>query len=146
MTDLTNRAISIFFFSSAGYLLKKSAKTNGWSKRWFVLNEKSGKVNQFSWIFFFELLICLWYLKLWGCPSVFQIFLSACCWSLYFMVLIWSTWCDCIHHVFFLYQLGYTKKQEERHFRGVITLEVCIIFAFIFCVIYSATLKWYMIT
>lgn len=24
----------------------------------------------------------------------------------------------------FLCQLGYTKKQEERHFRGVITLEV----------------------
>jgi dynamin GTPase len=49
---------------TAGYLLKKSAKTNGWSKRWFVLNGKSGK-------------------------------------------------------------LGYTKKQEERHFRGVITLEEC---------------------
>ncbi|AQL00830.1 Dynamin-2A [Zea mays] len=49
---------------TAGYLLKKSAKTNGWSKRWFVLNEKSGK-------------------------------------------------------------LGYTEKQEERHFRGVITLEEC---------------------
>ncbi|KAJ6884517.1 hypothetical protein NC652_031502 [Populus alba x Populus x berolinensis] len=42
----------------------KSAKTNGWRKRWFVLNEKTGK-------------------------------------------------------------LGYTKKQEERHFRGVITLEEC---------------------
>lgn len=27
-----------------GFLLKKSAKTNGWSKRWFVLNEKTGKV------------------------------------------------------------------------------------------------------
>lgn len=26
---------------------------------------------------------------------------------------------------FYFYQLGYTKKQEERHFRGVITLEVC---------------------
>ncbi|KAJ0026324.1 hypothetical protein Pint_07095 [Pistacia integerrima] len=49
---------------TAGFLLKKSAKTNGWSKRWFVLNEKTGK-------------------------------------------------------------LGYTKKQEERHFRGVITLEEC---------------------
>ncbi|WOK95124.1 hypothetical protein Cni_G03831 [Canna indica] len=49
---------------TAGFLLKKSAKTNGWSKRWFVLNEKSGK-------------------------------------------------------------LGYTKKQEEKHFRGVITLEEC---------------------
>ncbi|KAL5854195.1 hypothetical protein ACOSQ4_003997 [Xanthoceras sorbifolium] len=49
---------------TAGFLLKKSAKNNGWSKRWFVLNEKSGK-------------------------------------------------------------LGYTKKQEERHFRGVITLEEC---------------------
>ena len=24
--------------------MKKSAKTNGWSKRWFVLNEKTGKV------------------------------------------------------------------------------------------------------
>ncbi|VAI60997.1 unnamed protein product [Triticum turgidum subsp. durum] len=49
---------------TAGYLLKKSAKNNEWSKRWFVLNEKSGK-------------------------------------------------------------LGYTKKQEERHFRGVIVLEEC---------------------
>ncbi|KAL3830344.1 hypothetical protein ACJIZ3_019146 [Penstemon smallii] len=49
---------------TAGFLSKKSAKTNGWSKRWFVLNEKTGK-------------------------------------------------------------LGYTKKQEERHFRGVITLEEC---------------------
>ncbi|KAL5776077.1 hypothetical protein ACOSP7_009003 [Xanthoceras sorbifolium] len=49
---------------TAGFILKKSAKTNGWSKRWFVLNEKTGK-------------------------------------------------------------LGYTKKQEERHFRGVITLEEC---------------------
>ncbi|KAH9330549.1 hypothetical protein KI387_002657 [Taxus chinensis] len=51
---------------TAGYLLKKSAKTNGWSRRWFVLNEKSGK-------------------------------------------------------------LGYTRKPEERHFRGVINLEECII-------------------
>ncbi|KAL3634700.1 Dynamin-2A [Castilleja foliolosa] len=49
---------------TAGFLLKKSAKANGWSRRWFVLNEKTGK-------------------------------------------------------------LGYTKKQEERHFRGVITLEEC---------------------
>ncbi|XP_061363526.1 dynamin-2A [Gastrolobium bilobum] len=49
---------------TAGYLSKKSGKGSGWSRRWFVLNEKSGK-------------------------------------------------------------LGYTKKQEERHFRGVITLEEC---------------------
>ncbi|KAH8480428.1 hypothetical protein H0E87_030620, partial [Populus deltoides] len=28
---------------TAGFLSKKSAKTNGWSKRWFVLNEKTGK-------------------------------------------------------------------------------------------------------
>lgn len=49
---------------TAGFLLKKSAKTNSWSRRWFVLNEKTKK-------------------------------------------------------------LGYTKKQEERHFRGVITLEEC---------------------
>ncbi|KAK7817989.1 dynamin-2b [Quercus suber] len=27
----------------AGFLLKKSAKTNGWSRRWFVFNEKTGK-------------------------------------------------------------------------------------------------------
>ncbi|KQJ98317.1 hypothetical protein BRADI_3g36167v3 [Brachypodium distachyon] len=47
-----------------GFLFKKRAKGNDWSKRWFVLNEKSGK-------------------------------------------------------------LGYTKKQEERHFRGVINLEEC---------------------
>jgi hypothetical protein len=26
--------------------LKKSAKNNEWSRRWFVLNEKSGKVNE----------------------------------------------------------------------------------------------------
>ncbi|KAJ9557305.1 LOW QUALITY PROTEIN: hypothetical protein OSB04_011919 [Centaurea solstitialis] len=51
---------------TAGFLLKKSAKTNGWSRRWFVLNEKNGK-------------------------------------------------------------LGYTKKQEERNFRGVITLEDCVV-------------------
>ncbi|XP_057793704.1 dynamin-2A-like isoform X2 [Salvia miltiorrhiza] len=49
---------------TAGFLLKRSTKTNGWSRRWFVLNGKTGK-------------------------------------------------------------LGYTKKQEERHFRGVITLEEC---------------------
>ncbi|KAL7235644.1 hypothetical protein ACSBR1_019022 [Camellia fascicularis] len=49
---------------TAGFLLKKSAKKNGWSRKWFVLNEKTGK-------------------------------------------------------------LGYTKKQEERHFHGVITLEEC---------------------
>ncbi|GMP63212.1 hypothetical protein CsSME_00024994 [Camellia sinensis var. sinensis] len=49
---------------TAGFLLKKSVKKSGWSRRWFVLNEKTGK-------------------------------------------------------------LGYTKKQEERHFHGVITLEEC---------------------
>ncbi|CAI0556210.1 unnamed protein product [Linum tenue] len=50
---------------TAGFLLKRSVKkSDGWTKRWFVLNEKTGK-------------------------------------------------------------LGYTKKQEERHFRGVITLEEC---------------------
>nr|GFA10194.1 dynamin-2A-like isoform X2 [Tanacetum cinerariifolium] len=49
---------------TAGYILKKSAKTNGWSKKWFVLNEKTAK-------------------------------------------------------------LGYTNKQEERNFRGVINLEEC---------------------
>ncbi|KAL6598602.1 hypothetical protein ACP70R_046301 [Stipagrostis hirtigluma subsp. patula] len=49
---------------TAGFLFKKRAKASGWSKRWFVLNEKSGK-------------------------------------------------------------LGYTKKQEDRHFRGVINLEDC---------------------
>ncbi|XVF29816.1 hypothetical protein REPUB_Repub16aG0003700 [Reevesia pubescens] len=49
---------------TAGFLLKKSAKTNGWSRRWFVLNEKTGK-------------------------------------------------------------LGYTEKQEEKLFRGVIVLEEC---------------------
>lgn len=49
---------------TAGFMFKRSAKGNDWSRRWFVLNEKSGK-------------------------------------------------------------LGYTKKQEERHFRGVINLEEC---------------------
>ncbi|KAG4990093.1 hypothetical protein JHK87_023550 [Glycine soja] len=65
---------------TAGFLLKKSAKTNGWSRRWFVLNEKTGK--------------------------------------------------SALKHCNVLqdsekYQLGYTKKQEEKHFRGVITLEEC---------------------
>lgn len=35
----------IFLFLTAGFLLKRSAKKNGWSRRWFVLNEKSGKVG-----------------------------------------------------------------------------------------------------
>jgi len=30
----------------AGYLLKKSGKGSGWSRRWFVLNEKTGKVSK----------------------------------------------------------------------------------------------------
>lgn len=30
---------------TAGYLLKKSAKANDWSRRWFVLNEKTGKLG-----------------------------------------------------------------------------------------------------
>ncbi|KAF6142203.1 hypothetical protein GIB67_037121 [Kingdonia uniflora] len=30
---------------TAGYLLKKSAKTNSWSRRWFVLIEKTGKLG-----------------------------------------------------------------------------------------------------
>lgn len=33
------------FFLNAGYLFKKSGKTDGWTKRWFVLNEKTGKVS-----------------------------------------------------------------------------------------------------
>lgn len=36
--------ISYFSVLSVGFILKKSAKTNGWSRRWFVLNEKTGKV------------------------------------------------------------------------------------------------------
>ena len=39
--------------------------------------------------------------------------------SLHFPTLLFI---DQILH--FVLQLGYTKKQEERHFRGVITLEV----------------------
>ncbi|KAF3945703.1 hypothetical protein CMV_027946 [Castanea mollissima] len=31
---------------TAGFILKKSAKTNGWSRRWFVLNEKTGKIEE----------------------------------------------------------------------------------------------------
>ncbi|PWA39267.1 Dynamin [Artemisia annua] len=61
---LQKEDISITFALHAGFLLKKSAKTNGLSRRWFGLNERTGK-------------------------------------------------------------LGYTKKQEERNFRGVITLEEC---------------------
>ena len=32
-----------------------------------------------------------------------------------------------------VFQLAYTKRQEERHFRGVIILEVCAITAIILC-------------
>ncbi|XP_071715603.1 dynamin-2A-like isoform X3 [Rutidosis leptorrhynchoides] len=49
---------------TAGFLLKKSANIKGWSRRWFVLNEKTGK-------------------------------------------------------------LGYTKRPDESHFRGVINLAEC---------------------
>ncbi|CAL5012566.1 unnamed protein product [Urochloa decumbens] len=62
--EKTNYILMSACFSVQGFLFKKRAKANDWSKRWFVLNEKSGK-------------------------------------------------------------LGYTKKQEERHFRGVIILEDC---------------------
>lgn len=51
---------------TAGYLSKKSSKTNSWKKRWFVLNEKTGK-------------------------------------------------------------LGYTKSSDEKLFRGVISLDECIV-------------------
>ncbi|XP_078182361.1 dynamin-2A-like [Carex rostrata] len=30
---------------TAGYFLKKKTKSNGWSRRWFVLNEKNGKLG-----------------------------------------------------------------------------------------------------
>lgn len=40
--------VSIMFLLHAGFLLKKSAKTNGWSRRWFVLNEKTGKVSNMA--------------------------------------------------------------------------------------------------
>lgn len=36
----------------AGFLLKKSTKNSGWSKRWFVLNEKTGKVSPFMCLLF----------------------------------------------------------------------------------------------
>ncbi|KAL8144354.1 hypothetical protein V2J09_017386 [Rumex salicifolius] len=79
---------------TAGFLLKKSAKTNSWSRRWFVLNEKTGKVGLyfFSW----EVLV----------KDRIQMFEK-------------NDLNDS------RLQLGYTKKQEERHFRGVITLEEC---------------------
>jgi hypothetical protein len=32
------------------FLLKKSANTNGWSRQWFVLNEKTGKVSCIQYI------------------------------------------------------------------------------------------------
>ena len=32
----------------AGYILKKSSKSNGWSKKWFVLNEKTAKVSNIA--------------------------------------------------------------------------------------------------
>ncbi|KAL8555953.1 hypothetical protein ACS0TY_003683 [Phlomoides rotata] len=35
---------------TAGFLLKRSTKTNGWSQRWFVLNEKTGKSEQLNFL------------------------------------------------------------------------------------------------
>ena len=35
------------YYSVEGFMFKKRAKGNDWSRRWFVLNEKSGKVGSF---------------------------------------------------------------------------------------------------
>lgn len=35
----------VFFSYIKGFLFKKRAKANDWSNRWFVLNERSGKVG-----------------------------------------------------------------------------------------------------
>jgi hypothetical protein len=35
------------YFSVEGFMFKRRAKGNDWSRRWFVLNEKSGKVCSF---------------------------------------------------------------------------------------------------
>ncbi|KAG5005616.1 hypothetical protein JHK82_023601 [Glycine max] len=77
---------------TAGFLLKKSAKTNGWSRRWFVLNEKTGKS-------------ALKHCNVLQDSEKYQV--------------LWKDTNNVVN------QLGYTKKQEEKHFRGVITLEEC---------------------
>lgn len=41
-----NDLIEYLFLPFAGFLLKRSAKTNGWGRKWFVLNEKTGKVKK----------------------------------------------------------------------------------------------------
>ena len=88
-------------FSLKGFLFKKRAKANDWSKRWFVLNEKSGKV---------------------GCIGI--------------KLLIYSfSPFDGGSKIYL--QLGYTKKQEEKHFRGVINLEVIIFSVILVIAIWS---------
>ena len=87
----------------------------------------------------FKLLICL--ICMWK-PFGFQIF-SYCLLIIVFHGSCLICGCGFIHYLLFLCQLGYTKKQEERHFRGVITLEVCITFAFIMCYLFHVTLRWY---
>ncbi|CAN1789229.1 DRP2B [Linum perenne] len=88
-------SVSMFLKRGSWFLMKKSGKTFGWSRRWFVLNEKSGKAKC-------HLSPCL----------ILSFSRSASSVTFYSQGSV-------------LLQLGYTKKQEERHFRGVITLEEC---------------------
>lgn len=54
------------------------------------------------------------------------LFVGPCviCWLLITLLLKHLRFCE-FRRVSLFLQLGYTKKQEERNFRGVITLEVC---------------------
>jgi hypothetical protein len=68
----------------AGFLSKKSAKTNGWSKRWFVLNEKTGKVCNF----FSGKICCTFLLTYYFVNSVFILFNDYCKTSFYVSVYV----------------------------------------------------------
>ena len=107
----------------AGFILKKSAKTNGWSRRWFVLNEKTGKVCKIGSKPAKLKLTC----TNWGSMisrhvnscDIIHLVIADVATSINVIVI-----CRIYFDLSFILQLGYTKKQEERHFRGVITLEV----------------------
>jgi len=100
-------------------MLKKSAKTNGWSRRWFVLNAKTGKVcNIGSKPAKFKLTCTNW-------GSIVSRHVNSC--NIIHLVIAYAATsiiviviCRIYFDLSFILQLGYTKKLEQRDFRGVI--------------------------
>lgn len=88
--------------------MKKSGKTNGWSKRWFVLNEKNGKVS--------ILLYC-------SQTEHFQLCLVLC-----LVIFIYITFdiCGFIFVLSFFYSL-HTQKGKRKDIFGVLSSWRCVL-------------------